>query len=135
MLLNNRNLILGPTTPAIAGTLGENNGMIVTNGSGEVRKNFTFSFAYTFPVGSSSTEYSPVSLNFTAGTYAAGAYAGVKVVNAKHPNNANTTNYLNRYWTVNTSGITNLVYGVTATYVAADVVGGDPTKIAMGKYA
>ncbi len=130
--LNNQNLIIGATAPAIAGTLGAGNGMIITNSSGEVRKNLTFSFAYFFPIGSSSTEYSPVDVNFTAGTYSS-AYVGVRVVNTKHPSNTNTNNYLNRYWLINTSGITGPLYNVTATYLATDVVGND-ANIASGEY-
>ena len=42
-----------PDAGAIAGSLGAGNGMIITNGNGELRKKFSFSFAYLFPVGSS----------------------------------------------------------------------------------
>ncbi len=131
--LNDQNLVIGASAPAISGTLGANNGMVITNGNGELRKNFTFSFAYFFPVASSVTGYAPVSLSFTAGSYAAGAYAGIKTVPVKHPNNPSTTGYLNRYWTIHTSGINNPVYSVTATYLASDVVGSD-AGMKMGKY-
>src|SRR5215218_2423015 len=128
LLLNNQNLILGATAPAINGILGAANGMIVLNNGvtgGEVRKIFTANGSYTFPVGdiTGTTEYSPISLTFTSGTYAPGAYAAVKVINAKHPGNTNTTSYLNRYWSITTSGITSPSYNLAATNVAADVVG------------
>ncbi len=129
--LNNQNLIIGSSAPAIAGTLGNGNGMVVTNGTGELRKSFFVDGSYLFPVSSGSTGYAPVTLNITA-AYAAGAYAGVKTVNAKHPNNGNTNNYLNRYWTVNTSGISGF-YNIDATYQPTDIVGSD-ANIAMGKY-
>ena len=62
--LNNQNLVMGATAPAIGGTIGSGNGMIITNGTGEARKifsNFTSpSFAYSFPLGSSATHYSPL---------------------------------------------------------------------------
>ncbi len=132
--LNDQNLIIGASAPAIAGTLGANNGMVITNGNGELRKNFTFSFAYFFPVASSVAGYAPVSLSFTAGSYAPGAYAGIKTVPVKHPSNPSTTGYLNRYWTINTSGINNPVYSVTATYLASDVVGSE-AGMKMGKYS
>src|SRR5207247_6433861 len=86
-LLNDQNLILGPDAGAIAGSLGAGNGMIITNGNGELRKKFSFSFAYLFPVGSSANQYSSINLNFTAGTYTPGlSFVGIKVVNKKHPN-------------------------------------------------
>ncbi len=138
LLLNNENLILGSTAPAINGTLAANAGMIVSNnglGGGEVRKLLTGNGSFTFPVGdiTGTAEYSPVTLTFTSGAYAAGAYAGVKVINTKHPNNANTTDYINRYWNLSTSGITGPIYNVVSTYVPADVVGAE-TNVAMGKY-
>ncbi len=138
LLLNNQNLILGSTAPAINGTLGANNGMIVSNNGatgGEVRKIFTANGSYLFPLGNvaGTNEYSPITLNFTSGTYAGGAYAGTKVVNSKHPNNPNSTNYIKRYWNVNTSGISSPVYNVAANYLTSDVAGTE-SNIAMGLY-
>ena len=117
--LNNQNLVLSATAPGIAGTIGSGNGMIITNGTGEARKIFSNSspsFAYSFFVGTSATQYSPFNISFTSGTYTPTSYAGVRGVNAKHPSNSNTNNYLNRYWSLNVSGITSPVYNVTATY-------------------
>ena len=130
LLLNNQNLILGSTAPPIAGTLGAATGMIVCNNGafgGEVRKTLSSNSSYLFPVGTSSSEYSPATLTFT-GT------AGVKVANTKHPNNANINNYINRYWSINSSGITSLVYDITTTYLVTDIIGTD-ANIDMGKYA
>ena len=54
-----------------------------------------------------------------------------------HPENANTTNYLNRYWTVTTSGITDPSYGLTAKYLQSDVTGSSPdeAKLIIGSYS
>jgi hypothetical protein len=135
LLLNDENLTLGASAPAINGTFGTTAGMIVA-GTGEVRKLITTNGSVVFPVGdvSGSTEYSPLTLNFTGGTFAPGAYAVVEVFNAKHSNNANTTNYLNRYWEITTNGITSPVYNVIATYDNADVAGTD-AEIAAGSYS
>jgi hypothetical protein len=103
-------LILGSRCLASWGTLGANNGMIITNGSGELRKLFTFSFAYLFPVGTSATEYSPVSLNFTSGVYAAGAYVESKLRIQGLPIMQIQQIILKRHWIITTSGITNPVY-------------------------
>ncbi|HAQ21539.1 MAG TPA: hypothetical protein DCR40_20260, partial [Prolixibacteraceae bacterium] len=135
LLLNANNLILGTTAPPITGTFGASAGMIVT-GTGEFRKMISSNGSYNFPVGDVTgiTDYTPVTLNFTSGTYAPDAYVLVKVFNVKHPQNVSTTNYLNRYWTITTSGITNPVYDITATYADADVTG-DESKIAAGNYS
>ena len=110
--------------------------MIIADGGGQVRKSATTSATatYTFPVGNGSgtAAYSPVSLAFTGGTYA--GYSSVQVTPSKHPNNANTTNYLKRYWTIGQSGFAGGWDAiVTATYVAGDVVG-TQGNILMGQW-
>ncbi|MEI7725303.1 MAG: NosD domain-containing protein, partial [Bacteroidota bacterium] len=117
----------------VSGALGVSN-MIVTTGTGECRRTYAANGSYLFPVGdvTDTPEYSPVMLNFTSGNYAAG-YAGVRVVNAKHPSNASSTNYLNRYWTITSSGITAFSCDLTGTYVSADIAGTEVGQVA-GKY-
>ncbi|MFN8249604.1 MAG: endonuclease [Ferruginibacter sp.] len=142
LTLNSGSFMLGSNVltlngaSAIAGAPFSAAKMIVADGGGELRKSFAANGSYLFPVGDNSgtAEYSPVTLNFTSGIYATGAYAAVKVTNAKHPANANSTNYLNRYWTITNSSITNPVFNIDATYVAADISGSDGA-ISMGKYA
>ena len=126
---------MGSTAAAVAGGPFSAAKMIVADGSGEVRKNFTANGSYLFPIGDNTgtAEYSPITLNFTGGTYGAGAYAGVKVTNAKHPNNASTTDFLKRYWTVSNSGITSPSFTVTATYLPTDL-NGTVGNIAAAKY-
>jgi len=135
LTLGANNLTLGASAPAVAGTLNASN-MIVADATGELRKNFSANGSYVFPVGDNTgtAEYSPVTLNFASGTYAGGAYASVRVTDAKHPNNASTTNYLTRYWTVNQSGITTFSCTVTGTFPAADVSGSVASMI-TGRWA
>ncbi len=133
LVLNDQNLVLGPGAHAVAGTLGASHGLILINGRGEARKIFTTSFAYLFPVGTSATAYSPLDLNFTAGTYASGAFAGVRTSDTKFKDNPGNSNYLNRYWTIHTEGINNPVYNVEATYLQKDVVGSE-AKIKVGEF-
>jgi len=120
--LGSNNLTLG--SAAVAGTPSATN-MIVTDGSGELRRTFSANGSYLFPVGdvTGTVEYSPVTLNFTAGTYAGGAYAGVKLVNAAYADPYITGSYLNRYWTVSQSGISAFSCNPTFQYLPADVVG------------
>jgi len=119
------NLNLGPSA-IIAGTPSAS-AMIVVTGSGELRKEFPTSFtgSFTYPVGDATgtSEYSPVTLVFLSGTFAAGNYAGVSLVNDKYPNDTITGNYLTRYWTITKSGITAFTCNATFQYVAADVTG------------
>ena len=58
--------------------------MIVTGGSGVLKKIFTDIGSFTFPLGdaTSTAEYSPATLNFTAGTFNS-AWAAVKVTTGK----------------------------------------------------
>lgn len=134
LTLGSNNLTLGATATAVAGTPSAIN-MVVTNGAGQLRKIYTAASAYTFPVGDVTTGYySPVTITFTAGTFAANAYAGASVVPAKEPHNANLTAYLNRYWAINTSGVTSGTYNAAGTYNASDVTGTE-TAMSAGKYA
>ena len=109
--------------------------MIIADGGGEIRKILTGNASFLFPAGDNSgtTEYSPVTVSLTSGTYAVGAYVSVRLINEKHPSNANPNNYLNRYWVISNAGITNPVYTVDAVYVPADIIG-DDNEISMGKF-
>ena len=118
------NLTLSATA-LIGGTPSPNN-FIIANNTGELRKTFTANGSFTFPIGDNTgiIEYSPATLNFTAGSYLS-AYAGLRVTDAKHPNNIATTDFLTRFWSVTSSGITSPVYSFTGTYLSgtADVSG------------
>lgn len=117
------NLLLGPSA-SFAGTPSSTN-MVVATGAGQLRKEFTggFTGSFTYPVGdaTSTAEYSPVTLNFSSGTFGSGNYAGVNLVNSQFP--GTSVNYLNRYWNITQSNITNFSCVATFQYVPADVVG------------
>ncbi len=135
LTLNQYNFILSAAAPQIGGNFGTSNGMIITNGTGELRKMFAATGSHLFPVGENTgvVEYTPITITFIGGNFSPGAYAGVRVINTKHPNITNTTYYLNRYWNINVSGISAPNYNVTAQYLAADVVANE-ANIAVGKY-
>ncbi len=126
-------ITLAPVT-AIAGTPTASN-MIIASGTGEVRKLFTGIGSFTFPVGDNTgtLEYSPASINFTSGTFNAGAYASVKLVNSKYPANNSASNYLNRYWTLNQYNISNFSCALSFNYVDADIAGTE-SAIYLGQY-
>lgn len=120
--IGSNNLILG-SSASISGTPSQWN-MIVADGSGEVRKTVTGTGSFEFPVGDNTgtAEYSPLTVNFNSGSFSS-AYVGVKVTNSKHPNNPSGSDFLNRYWTVTTSGITGFNYNIDLNYTEADVNG------------
>ena len=117
---------------AIAGTFSSSS-MINTNGSGYVISLLTGDASYTYPVGDTSGNYSPVTVGFTGTAYTGGAFGAVRVDNVKQPNNANTTDYIKRYWSIGTFGVTGLSYNASATYVPSDVVGAE-ANISAGEY-
>jgi len=121
--LGTNNLTLGSLATVI-GTPSAS-AMVVATGTGELRKSFSGTGVFTYPVGDDSgiAEYSPVTLNFTGGTFAAENYAGVKLTNSAYP--GYTSNYLNRYWSLSQNGITGSQYDAVFQYVPADVNGNE----------
>lgn len=109
------------------------NMVIVANGSatttrntgwvdGNLRQTFSSNSSKTFDVGTA-TDYSPVSINVTAG--ATGQPVTVRVNQGQHPNYppgyASYTAGLQRYWTISDSG--NVTGSLTFFYPQADVRG------------
>lgn len=124
----NYDLTLGAN--AVAGTFSTTS-MIDADGTGRVRRPYTGTGSYTFPIGetTSNITYSPITVNVTSGTFS-NAYVSVNVTDATHPNNYSSDNYLTRYWSVTQSGITNAVAIVTGNYVTGDAVGGESNLVA-----
>jgi hypothetical protein len=139
LILTNGMLSLGSNnlTLAASATIGGSpsvTSMVDPEGSGELRKVFTGTGSFVYPVGDTSgtREYSPVTLNFTSGTFSS-AYAGVKLVNAKHSSNSSTTHYLNRYWSVTQSGISGFSCNADFVYADGDV-NGTKENLTLGKW-
>ena len=86
---------------------------------------------FNFPIDDGSGNPIPVAVNLTSGNAISGAYIELTTTGSKHPSNANTTNYLNRYWTVNTNGITGPNYDITVDYISSDIAGTE-SSIAAG---
>jgi len=119
------NLTLGLSASCI-GSFG-NNCRIIADQSGQIIKMISSSNInnpFTFPIGDAgNSDYSPITLNFSSGTFAPGAYVAVNVKNTKHPQNMSPTNFLKRYWTINQSGITSFICNVTGSFLNSDVNG------------
>jgi len=124
--LNNHDLfIMNTATGGISITTPGSAKMITTNGTGQLYRNIaTAATNYLFPIGdvTSIIEYSPVNLNFSGNTIA--RLVGVRVVDAKHPNDLSTTEYLTRYWLISDDGLNAATdYTGNVNYSAADIVG------------
>jgi hypothetical protein len=130
--LESNHLTLG-TSATINGTPSASN-MIVATSTGELRKNYNTTGSFTFPVGDNTgtVEYSPVTLNFTGGTFSS-AYVGVRLSNSKHPSNTSSTDFLNRYWVITASGITSPVCTASFIYTNSDIAGTE-TNLYGGRY-
>lgn len=123
LVLGGNTLTLG-NSAAVVGTPDVSR-MIVADGNGMLCKGYAGIGSFTFPVGdeTDTAEYSPAALNFTAGTFTPGlGQACVRVVNARHPNNSSAI-YLNRYWIVESAGITDFSCTTSFNYTADDVAG------------
>jgi len=121
--LGTSNLTLGSTatvtdTPSATA-------MVIATGTGELRKSFSGTGAFTFPVGDNTgtAEFTPVTLTFTNGTFATGNYAGVKLTNSAYPGYAG--NNLNRYWSLTQNGISGSRYDAVFQYAPADFSGNE----------
>lgn len=115
-------LTLGPS--ATIGGAPSATAMVIPTGSGELRKIFSGLGSFTFPVGDNTgtAEYTPFTVNFTAGTFTASSYVGVNLVDDMYPGSPGGS-YVSRYWNVSQSGIGSISANVTFQYVPADVVG------------
>ncbi|MGV3460632.1 MAG: hypothetical protein ACO1N9_09295 [Flavobacterium sp.] len=110
---------------AVAGSF-STSAMIVAEGTGVVRRPYTATGSYFFPLGekTSNTSYTPIAVNVTSGIFS-NAFISVNLRDAVHPNSSGTTNYMTRYWSVTQTGITNAVATITANYITGDAVGGE----------
>ncbi|MBL0310186.1 MAG: hypothetical protein IPP77_11065 [Bacteroidetes bacterium] len=130
LILGNFDLTLSNTNNATAmtGAPFSVSKMIITNGTGQFKKSFTTNAQapFIFPVGETTgtTEYSPVTLEFTATNTA--RTLGVRVVDSRHPNDLTAPDYLTRHWLFTNSAVPgNYTLNADFTYSAGagDVFG------------
>ena len=110
--------------------------MIISNGTGKLRRSAAPG-ENVFPVGTNNgtAQYTPATLSFTRGTFGGSAYVEMAVKDAIQPNNGSTTNYLKRYWTVRSDGITGFSCDTTFRYLETDVEGSTEEKIYGASYS
>jgi hypothetical protein len=100
--------------------------MIIADGSGQFKREIPGEGTYIFPVGDTTgmADYSPVSLTFQSGTFT-NAVVGISLKNEKHPENTSIDNYLNKYWVVSQTGISDFLCTAVFTYSNEDIVGSE----------
>lgn len=123
--LGNFNLTHVPTAIWNGGAYDQNY-MIVTNGTGQLIKQFPATpFApFVYPVGDTTgvADYSPVMLEFVAN--ASARNLGVRVQDSRHPNDLTSIDYITRNWIfTNTANTGAYTLNGTFTFVNDDVVG------------
>ncbi len=98
---------------------------VAATGSGQFRKIFQSAGSFKFPVGDDidMPKYSPVTLSFTSGTFGAGSFAGVNLVNEKYPDPGIGESYLTRYWNLTQNNISTFSANALFQYVPEDVAG------------
>jgi hypothetical protein len=131
LTLTNGLVDLGTTTMTLATSCNNifsasANSYVIADGTsgGVLRKGVTSIGTVNFPIGDSvssadGSNYSPATLTFTAGSFAS-AYLSLSVYDLKHPSMDATTNFISRYWSVTSSGITSPTYTFGSNYLAVD---------------
>jgi len=126
--LNNNNLTLGTNTINAVVTNENTNSYVITydlsGDNGTVIHNVNSNTAtYKFPVGDL-TKYTPASITMAAGTLLNATLTG-SVKSIPHPILGTASSFINRYWSIDQSGITNPNYGIVYQYDATDVSGSE----------
>jgi hypothetical protein len=120
--INEYNLTLEENA-LITGNFSSDN-MINTDGAGVVSQHISETGNYLFPIGdmTSGNDYSPVEIDFISGTFN-NATVSVQLKNAKHPQNTSSSDYINRYWTISSNGITDFNADIDLNYPVSDLTG------------
>ncbi len=126
--LNTSNVYIG-TGGTLSGTFGASK-MFVINNSGSLRKLMSTSGSFLFPIGeiTGTAEYSPVNLTLNSSSGFESAWIGAHVTDAIHPNNTSPDEYITRYWTLSSSGLSSPNYNADFYYQQADVYIGSSTE-------
>lgn len=131
-ILNGADLTLG-TNSSNASIINQNStSYIVTYDgmlTGKLYVNMNSLGTYIFPVGDIS-DYTPAEVTFNSATFN-NAQMEVYVMPEIHPMISGSTNYINRYWTIEPSGVSNFNYNVSYTYADADIIGSESTIYAF----
>lgn len=122
--LHSNNLTLGNDV-IISGNY-SNECMIASDADGLLKKNVSDIGTYNFPVGdvTDNFDFTPAELEIVSGEFL-DASISISVHDTKHPNNTSSNNYLNRYWQISSTGISNPDYNIVLDYVEDDIIGSE----------
>ncbi len=125
VVLGEHNLVLGPDAVLVENK--SSTAWVDATGTGMFIKEFSAPGIFTFPVGNFGTTpvYSPVALELTQATCNNG-WVGVRLKPEVHPENntgPNFPDFLNRYWEVESEGLTDVIYDINFYYAETDVTG------------
>jgi len=115
------------------------NAFVIVDGKGylSITKSTFASSTILFPLGNADSTnyyYSPVQFTFSSEGTFSDPEITVRAVPAKHPQNMSTSDYLNRYWTISTSGtMSGYSVNVSCNYDDNDIQGTEG-NIWMGMY-
>jgi len=123
VVINNNDLALG-TFGRISGSFNASK-MIVVNGTGRLVKSVGGVGSFTFPVGDTTSvnEYSPVDFTLNSHGGLSSAWVSVHVNDDKLTENTSPSEYLTRYWTLESNGINTPNYDADFHYLQSDVIG------------
>jgi len=122
--IGNYDLIINNLVKLTSSTGFSENAMIVADGSGSILLSVPATGEYYVPVGTNngSLIFSPIDFKFLSGTFN-NSHLAINAYNLKHLQNQSTTDYLNRYWSVENTGISNFLCRIEFTYNNDDIVG------------
>lgn len=133
-LLNvNSNMLSFGASATVAGIPGTSS-MLIPGTTGVVRKYYASTGSFTYPIGdvSGSAVYLPVVSNISSGTFGSGAYLDLQMVNSKHPQNTNTTDFISRYWDMSEYNISGFNAALSFTYATSDISGTEGNLSTLG---
>ena len=122
--LNSNYLTMGVAGTITGGTFSSTK-MILVNGIGSLVKLIGSTGSFTFPIGENTgiLEYTPVNLTLNSHGGLTNALVSAHVTDAKHPDNNSLSEFLSRYWTLSSSGITSPNYDADFNYLTSDITG------------
>jgi hypothetical protein len=132
-LLNlNSNMLSFHSSASVSGSSASS--MLVPGDDGIVRRYYTSAGSFTFPIGdnSGSAVYLPVIANVASGTFGSGAYLDLQMINSKHPENSNLTDFISRYWELSEYNISGFSAGLSFTYANGDINGTESNFSTLG---
>ena len=120
IILGANNFIMAPTATFAGAATGK---FVETNGTGQLRREIAANGNLVLPLGTG-TRYTPLEYQVAGAAFAA-AYVSGRSVNGGHPNkHPRSSDFLNQYWSLTTSGITGGTVTTVGSYTdATDLTG------------